>query len=106
MYAHCPRHPDSPSIEAEVDVAPLEKNSIAAGMKILDKFMPTLASMSQNISVQGTITTVSAQLVKIIYEFVPPADRKQCMERIDELLSVVQKGDGDRPEQGPDQPSS
>jgi hypothetical protein len=94
VNARCPVHPEE-EIPVKVDNIKAEQNSMAVAMKIFDKFIPTLSSVNAQINVQGTITTVSAQLTQIIFKFVPPSDRRRCFEEIDGLLRTIQAEDGD-----------
>lgn len=87
----CPAKPDDhPQIRAVVPNIKAEQNAIMAGAKILDKLFPNLGAVSATVNVQGTITTVSAELIKIIVEYVPPDKRTECYERIDSMLGQIQ----------------
>lgn len=91
VSAPCPIHEDSPELQIKVDNVGLEKNSISVALKMLDKMLPTLASVSANVNVQGQITTVSAEICKIIFEFVPTNRRKECFERVDSLFRELEE---------------
>lgn len=86
---HCKEHhPELPV--AGID-ANGEKNSILAGTKIMDKVFPNLQNVNQRIEINETITTVSAELVKIVIDFVPDQDkRRECFQKMQELLAHAQ----------------
>jgi hypothetical protein len=95
ISAKCPVFENGPDLPVKCDNVNLERNSMAVAMKIFDKFLPTLSSVTSTINIQGTITTVSAQLTQIIFKYVPPSERRSCFEEIDGLLKEISDQDRD-----------
>jgi hypothetical protein len=91
VTAPCPKNPDHQPVNL-VDWNPKnDANSIQAAMKMMDKLFPNLAAVSGTINVEGTITTVSAELIKVIIEYVPAEKRNECFGRIDVMLANLQQ---------------
>ncbi len=95
VTAKCPVFEDGPDLPVKVDSVNLERNSMQVGMKIFDKFLPTLSSVSSTINIQGQITSVSTHLTQIIFKYVPTSDRRKCFEEIDGLLKAIQEQNQD-----------
>ena len=87
----CPRNPKHAPIELKIRNPKDDANSILAACKIIDKLFPNLAAVSGTINVEGTITTVSAELIKVIVQYVPADKRNECFERIDGMLQNLQQ---------------
>jgi len=88
----CPSQPNThPKISLKMWNPKNDQNSIMAGMKMMDKLFPNLAAVSGTINVEGTITTVSAELIKVIIEYVPAEKREECFQRVDSMLANLQQ---------------
>lgn len=88
----CPAQPERhPHIELKFRNSKDDTNSIMAGSKIIDKLFPNLAAVSGTINIEGTITTVSSELIKVIIEYVPADKKNECFQRIDGMLANLQQ---------------
>lgn len=92
--AQCPvcaaQNPAAPQLPVETEDLVAEANSIKAGNVFFDKLFPNLASLDAKINIEGQMTVVSQQISKIIIQYVPAAQRMQCLDDIDKLLENVE----------------
>ncbi|CAK0764257.1 hypothetical protein CCP3SC15_300007 [Gammaproteobacteria bacterium] len=68
----------------------MENNSIKAAQKLLDKMYPNLQHNDNTINFEGAIISISGEIARIIVQYVPAAERKKCINEIENLFQKVQ----------------
>lgn len=65
--------------EIEMPSAQMEKNSVEMLKKLMDKFAPNLAAITQDVNVNVTVSKITQQIVYIISRYVPKDKKDMAM---------------------------
>lgn len=72
--------------EIEMPSAQMERNSTEMLKKLMDKFAPNLAAITQDVNINVTITKITQQIVYIISHYVPAENKDKAMAEFNKAI--------------------